>query len=139
MIRVESITIQEFRGVRNLTLNLGGRNFAVCGPNGTGKSGLVDAIEFALTGNISRLSGRGTGELSLLRHAPHVDSRDNPDKACVTLKVTIPALNITATIERTVKYSDTPTITPARADVSRVFELMARHPEFVLSRREIIN
>lgn len=43
MIQVESLTIAEFRGIRSLSLNLQRRNFAVCGSNGTGKSGVVDA------------------------------------------------------------------------------------------------
>ena len=90
MILVESISMKDFRGVRDLTLNFGSENFAVCGPNGTGKSGIVDAIEFALTGNISRLSGKGTGLVSVKDHAPHVDSRNRPDKACVTLTIAIP-------------------------------------------------
>ena len=81
MIQVEQITIKEFRGIRDLTLDLSGDNYSVCGPNGTGKSGIVDALEFALTGNISRLEGEGTGEVSIKKHAPHVDSRDHPDKA----------------------------------------------------------
>ena len=38
MIRVESITIKEFRGIRDLTLDLKGKSFAVCGPNGTGRT-----------------------------------------------------------------------------------------------------
>ena len=45
--------IEEFRGIRKLPLNLGERNFCICGLNGSGKSGIVDAIEFALTGDIS--------------------------------------------------------------------------------------
>ncbi len=65
MIRIQTIRIQEFRGIRDLTLNLNGQSFAACGPNGTGKSGIIDAIEFALTGNISRLSGNGTDTLFL--------------------------------------------------------------------------
>ena len=48
MIRIEKISVHEFRGIRDLTLDLKGQNFAACGPNGTGKSGIVDAIEFAL-------------------------------------------------------------------------------------------
>ena len=44
MIRVDSITIKEFRGIRDLTLEFKGKNFAICGPNGTGKSGVVDAL-----------------------------------------------------------------------------------------------
>jgi len=62
MIRVESIVIKEFRGIRNLSLDLKGKSFAICGPNGTGKSGVVDALEFVLTGNVSRLSGEGSGD-----------------------------------------------------------------------------
>jgi predicted ATP-dependent endonuclease of OLD family len=76
MIRIEKIDIHKFRGIRDLTLDLKGQNFAACGPNGTGKSGIVDAIEFALTGGISRLSGSGTGGLSVKLHGPHVDSRN---------------------------------------------------------------
>ena len=78
MIRIEKIQIHELRGIRELKLDLRGQNFAACGPNGTGKSGIVDALEFALTGNISRLSGSGTGGLLVKVHGPHVDSRDKP-------------------------------------------------------------
>ena len=75
MIRVESLEISEFRGIRKLTLNFNGKNFAICGPNGTGKSGVVDAVEFVFTGNVSRLSGEGRGDVSLKEHGPHVDTR----------------------------------------------------------------
>lgn len=139
MIRIDTINIQEFRGIRDLTLTLNGQNFAVCGPNGTGKSGIVDAIEFALTGNISRLVGTGTGGLSVKAHGPHVDCRNNPETACVTLYVSIPALgNKKAQIRRTVKAVTTPEITPADRDVIAALESVNLHPEFVLSRRELI-
>lgn len=138
MIRAKTLTIQEFRGIRDLTLDLGGANFAVCGPNGTGKSGVVDALDFALTGNISRLAGSGTGGLSVKEHGPHVDSRNKPDRASVTLTVHIPSLKKDATIIRTVKDYKTPTITPNNAEVQAVFARVAQHPEFALSRREII-
>ncbi|MDA2922461.1 AAA family ATPase [Patescibacteria group bacterium AH-259-L07] len=139
MILVEKITIEEFRGVRKLTLNFKGKNFAVYGPNGTGKSGIVDALEFALTGNISRLSGKGTGGITLKDHAPHVDSRDNPEKARVTLTLRIPSLkNKQVTIERNVKDTLTPKITPNTSGVLKVLKQLEDHPEFVLSRRELI-
>jgi DNA repair exonuclease SbcCD ATPase subunit len=139
MIRIEKITIKEFRGIRELTLDLKGQNFAACGPNGTGKSGIVDAIEFALTGNISRLAGAGTGGLSVKAHGPHVDSRNKPEVASVTLDVSIPALgNKKARIYRSVKMAATPTITPDDEDVISAFETVNLHPEFVLSRRELI-
>src|SRR5712691_4338392 len=113
MIRIESLTIKEFRGIRDLTLEFNGKNFAVCGPNGTGKSGVVDALEFALTGNVSRLSGEGRGDISLKQHAPHVDRRNDPDKARVTVKVTIPSLAKTVTIERSPKPPAVARVTPS--------------------------
>ena len=49
MIKIEKIEITEFRGIRHLVLDLKKQSFGISGPNGTGKSGIVDAIEFALT------------------------------------------------------------------------------------------
>jgi len=139
MIRINRIHIKEFRGIRDLTLELKGQNFAACGPNGTGKSGIVDAIEFALTGNISRLAGVGTGGLSVKAHGPHVDSRNKPEAASVTLDVTVPSLgNKKASIHRTVKSATTPEVKPEDKDIIAAFESVNLHPEFVLSRRELI-
>ncbi len=139
MIFVEEISIEEFRGIRQLTLNFKGKNFAVCGPNGTGKSGVVDALEFGLTGNISRLSGGGTGAISLKKHAPHVDSRDYPEKAKIKLVLRIPSLkNVRVTLERNVRDANAPTISPNTPEVLNVLKQLENHPEFVLSRRELI-
>ena len=138
MIRVESITIKEFRGIRDLTLDLNGTNFAICGPNGTGKSGVVDALEFVLTGNISRLSGEGRGDISLKLHGPHVDKRNDPNKARVTVRVTIPSLKKTVTIERNLKTPKTALIMPSDPAVLEILEHVKAHPEIVLSRRELI-
>lgn len=139
MIRVEKITIQEFRGIRDLTINFKAKNFAICGPNGTGKSGVVDALEFALTGNISRLSGKGTKEISIKDHAPHVDSRDRPDKAKVILTVFLPSLNKSVTIERSVHQPLAPTLSNNSPKVVEALKQVADHPEFALSRRELIH
>src|SRR5436853_1898946 len=98
MIKVESLTIKEFRGIRDLSLDFKGKNFGICGPNGTGKSGIVDALEFALTGNVSRLSGEGRGEVSLREHGPHVDKRNDPESARVSVTVAIPKLKKVVTI-----------------------------------------
>lgn len=138
MIVVKSISIKEFRGIRDLTLNLDSKNFAVCGPNGTGKSGIVDALEFALTGTISRLTGAGTGGLSVKEHGPHVDKRNRPKDASVTVTVHIPSLNKHATITRSVHDAKKPTISPEDEEIRQVLASVALHPEFVLSRRELI-
>ncbi|OYW05085.1 MAG: hypothetical protein B7X11_02235, partial [Acidobacteria bacterium 37-65-4] len=138
MIRVESIKIEEFRGIRDLTLDLKGKNFAICGPNGSGKSGVVDALEFALTGNVSRLTGEGKGDISLKQHGPHVDRRNEPGKAYVTVTVSIPSLKKTVKIQRTLKTPATAVVTPNDPDVLKALQQVKIHPEIVLSRRELI-
>jgi recombinational DNA repair ATPase RecF len=138
MIRIISILIEEFRGIKKLKLVFNGSNFAVCGRNGTGKSGVVDAIEFALSGNISRLSGEGSDRLSVKKHAPHVDARDNPELAKVTLEVYIPSMKKTVTIVRTVADPANPIVTPSDDHILAVLAAIEDHPELVLTRREII-
>ena len=137
MIRIKSIHIEEFRGIRLLDLNLEADNFGICGSNGTGKSGVVDAIEFCLTGNITRLSGQGAGELSVKGHAPHVDQRNHPDKAQVTITATIPSLGKEVTIKRSVKTPRVVSITPSGGPEEAIVRELQSHPEFALSRREI--
>ena len=137
MIRIKTIRIEEFRGIRDLVLDLAGENFGICGPNGTGKSGVVDAIEFCLTGNVTRLSGQGQGELSVKGHAPHVDHRANPNKAKVTITATAPSLGKDVVITRSVKNPRAATIKPADPKIQIIIEELQSHPEFALSRREI--
>lgn len=137
MIKIDTIKIEEFRGIRDLTLDLQGKNFGICGPNGTGKSGVVDAIEFVLRGDITRLSGEGSGELSVGKHGPHVDAGEKSDKAVVTLKGTLTRIDKDVTITRSVKRQNKPTIEPNEPDIIAEVEELTRHPEFALSRREI--
>jgi len=56
--RIEGIEIESFRGIRRLSLPVEGRNLIVVGENGSGKSSIVDAIEFFFTGGIQHLEGR---------------------------------------------------------------------------------
>jgi len=138
MIRIDKIEISEFRGIRHLSLDLNKKSFGIAGPNGTGKSGIVDAIEFALTGNITRLSGVGTAEISVKAHAPHVDFSKKPEMAVVRLTVQAPNLGKPLIIERSVKTANVPTLSPDNAQTRTLLALLEAHPEFALSRREII-
>lgn len=138
MIHVKTIHIEEFRGVRELDLDLDTKNFGICGPNGSGKSCVVDAVEFCLTGDVTRLSGQGSAGLSVKTHAPHVDQHDHPEKANVTITAEIPSLGKAVKIHRSVKNPQKVKISPADADVKGVVEELQTHPEFALSRREIV-
>ena len=138
MIQVEALSILELRGIRELQLTPQRKSFVISGPNGSGKSGVVDAIQFGLTGEISRLSGKGTGGLSVQKHGPHVDRRDDPATAEVSLTLHFPELGKTAVLTRNVKTAKTFTLQPEGADVRALIEEAAQHPELTLSRREII-
>ena len=72
-MKILELKIKNVRGIKSLQLKPNGKNFVVWGPNGSGKSAVVDAIDFLLTGRISRLMGKGTGKISLRRHGPHID------------------------------------------------------------------
>jgi len=138
VIQIESVQIQEFRGIRDLTLTMNRGSFVISGPNGSGKSGVVDAIQFALTGEIGRLKGAGTGDLTIADHGPHVDKRNDPDASWVRLNVYLPQLKKSASITRTIKKPKQPQITPDDAAVKAEFAKAAEHPETTLARREII-
>ena len=138
MIKLRSIHIEEFRGIKELHIPFGEGNFAIGGPNGSGKSGIIDAIEFALTGKISRLQGAGTKEVSVLRHGPHVDQSRSPEKASVRLDVFIPKLKKTATITRTVKSPQHPIVHPRHDDIISIINECQDHSEIVLSRRDLL-
>lgn len=138
MIQVETISIEEFRGIRCLELNPNNKSFVVWGPNGSGKSGVVDAIDFALTGNITRLSGTGTGNVSVQQHGPHVLMRDNPEISKVSLTVRDPVSKQAGVLTRCVKTPRTFTLTPNTPQLRAAVDQAREHPELTLSRREII-
>jgi recombinational DNA repair ATPase RecF len=138
VIQIEAVTIREIRGIRDLTIEPEGKNFVISGPNGSGKSGVVDAIQFALTGEMSRLSGKGTGGLSVARHGPHVDRRDDPASAEVSLRLRLPDKNKSIVLTRNIKTAKKFRLEPNDAEIRAVIEEVASHPELSLSRREII-
>ena len=138
MIQIESVRIRDLRGIRELEVQPGRENFVVSGPNGSGKSGVVDAIEFALTGEMSRLSGKGTGGLSVSRHGPHVDRRDDPASAEVSLQFYVPELDRSAVLTRNVKNAKKFSLEPDEFEIRAIVEELTGHPELTLTRRELI-
>ena len=72
-MKILELEINKIRGIKTLTLIPNGNTFVVWGPNGTGKSGVIDSIDFLLTGQVTRLIGAGTKDLTLKKHGPHID------------------------------------------------------------------
>lgn len=131
-----SIEINCMRGIKNLKLNFGGKTAVIYGDNGTGKSGVIDAIDFLIKGDITRLSGVGSKSLTLGKHGKYVteDISDAWVKAIVKLP------NHTEEIEIK-RYLKNPNVlvcdSKYKADfeeISRLSELQAHY----LSRREIL-
>ena len=49
-LKLQTISIQNFKGIRDITLNLNGQSAAISGRNGCGKSSIVDAFTWCLFG-----------------------------------------------------------------------------------------
>ncbi|MHA1285717.1 MAG: AAA family ATPase, partial [Promethearchaeota archaeon] len=67
---IKKINIQKFRGFVDSEIILNGKNLIIKGDNGTGKSTIVDALEYFFTNNIKHLT---KGEkLSVRKYASHI-------------------------------------------------------------------
>lgn len=75
-MRLDSLSVDNVRGIKDIQMDIGQNNFAIVGPNGSGKSAVVDALDFLFTGNISRLQGEATGNIHLRTHGPHIECDD---------------------------------------------------------------
>lgn len=137
-MKLDSIEIKDVRGIRDLTLDLRQRSFVISGPNGSGKSGVVDAIEFCLTGEISRLSGKGTAGVTVHRHGPHIEHRADGAEAEVTMHIRLLELGRSAVITRTMRRPRELRVEPEDPEIVAAVDELSRHPELVLSRREVI-
>lgn len=136
-MRILELEIHNIRGICELYFYPNGENFVVWGPNGSGKSAVVDAIDFLLTGRISRLIGKGTGDIKLHEHGPHIDHK--PEEALVRAVISIP--NVTQPVEikrclsnpNDLECSDEKVVQHLGPIIS-----LARRGQHILTRREIL-
>lgn len=136
-MKLVSLEIHNIRGIRDLKLEVNERNAVVWGPNGSGKSAVVDAVDFLLTGRIRRLTGKGTGALSLSKHGPHIDCP--PEDCYVKAIVRLPGATTPIELFRSLA---SPTklecLDPKAPQLQSVLTLAARG-QHILTRREILN
>lgn len=82
-VTIQEVRIARFRGFRELVVvRLDGRGLVLLGDNGSGKSSLVEAIQYGLTGDVPSLSQRGQ-RVSLKRHGRHVKAAGEPQVVVV--------------------------------------------------------
>ncbi len=132
------LEIENVRGIPHLLLEPNGGNVAIWGPNGSGKSAVIDAVDFLLTGSISRLTGKGAGELSLTKHGPHVGNK--PEEAIVSATLRLPTIDEPVQIKRCMANAGNLEITCCEKDKLRAEWLLsvATKGQLVLARREIL-
>lgn len=135
-MKLLELEIRNVRGIRELTLKPNGENFLVWGPNGTGKSAVIDAIDFLLTGKVTRLTGQGTAGLTLALHGPHLGTQ--PKDAFVRAIVTLPGKTEPVEVKRCM--ANPSKLLADKTALSRlqpILELAARG-QHILTRREIL-
>lgn len=134
-MRILELEIQNLRGIRSLRLSPQGSNFVVWGPNGAGKSAVIDAIDFLLTGSMTRLSGPGTRAITLRRHGAHIDA--DPSEAFVRAVVRMPNESQPITLLRML---DSPGNVQVEGKAERIGQVLslAEKGQHVLTRREIL-
>ena len=135
-MKIQEIEIVAFRGIKNLKLTPQGENLVIWGPNGTGKSGVVHAVDFLLTGTISHLEGKGTKGMSLKKHAPHIDKK--PEDAYVKAIIALPDIAEPVQILRRVSNPDILETEVENCEALNLALDIARRGQHVLARRQIL-
>ena len=134
-MKIIALEINCIRGIKNLKLSFNQENAVVYGDNGTGKSGVIDAIDFLLRGEISRITGSGTGNLNIQEHGKHVKSEKK--EAWVSALVKLPDIKDPIEIKRTLLNPNKLECPEEHKNKFDEIEKIAKLQAHFLSRREI--
>ena len=136
-MKILNLKVRNIRGIKYINIEPEGQNVAVFGPNGTGKSAIVDAIDFLLTGRISRLTGEGAKHLALKEHGCHVDFREDLKNTVVIARVEVDGKEVV--IERSVRKPSSLKVEPKKhKDLIESYLKIAKLGQHILSRRELL-
>lgn len=135
-MRILKIEINKLRGIHNLLLEPQGKNLVIFGPNGTGKSGVIDAVDFLLTGKIARLLGQGTKSLSLKTHGAHIDA--DAKESYVKATVQIDEIEGDVTLTRSMKSPNSLKIEGCSEEELKPILDVALRGQHILSRKELL-
>lgn len=135
-MRLLELEISNVRGMKDVVLRPSGKNLVIWGPNGSGKSAVVDALDFLLTGKISRLIGEGTAGITLKAHGPHVDHK--PEEAFVRALISIPGIESPFKVGRCMATPSKLEYPPEARDALLPILDLAEKGQHVLSRRQIL-
>lgn len=134
-MRLIELEVDDMRGLRHFSIRPQGKNLVIWGPNGAGKSAVVDAIDFLLTGKVSRLIGKGTAGITLAKHGPHVDS--TAAKAKVRALIEIQSGEVIE-LSRDMSQPDKLVVDADKLELIAPMLAVAKRGQHVLTRREIL-
>jgi len=136
-MKLLSLEVKNIRGIKYIKIKPDGKNIVIFGPNGTGKSAIVDAVDFLMTGKISRLKGEGTKILGLKEHGCHVDLRDDLKNTVVISKCEVDGKEVV--MERSINKPTSLKVVPKEhKDFVESYLKIAALGQHILSRREIL-
>ena len=138
-MRIHNLEISNIRGIRHFQRDFQGKNAVILGTNGTGKSSILDAIDFLLSGDISRLHGEGTGGITLKRHGGHVDLIEQLDQCYVKATVELQNHPGRISIERSIIDPDRLTCSENARPVLEQIRRHATQGQHMLQRRQMLN
>ncbi|MDV4343296.1 AAA family ATPase [Methanoculleus sp. YWC-01] len=133
-MKLIALTIDNIRGIPHIEIKPNEENFIIFGPNGTGKSGIIDALDFLLTGNISRFKGEGSGEINLAKHGTHIEHE--PSEAIVKATFKLGDDSRKVSLARTMSKSSI--VEGNKPAVQPLIELASKG-QHVLTRKELLN
>jgi len=135
-MKLLELEIDKVRGIQHLLVTPKGGNFVIWGPNGSGKSAVVDAIDFLLTGRIQRLTGTGTGDISLNKHGPHIDHK--PEETMVRAVVQLRGSGKPIELKRSMGEPRKLVCSTGEDEELKRIVGLAEQGVHILSRREIL-
>ncbi|CAD6492451.1 MAG: DNA replication and repair protein RecF [Candidatus Argoarchaeum ethanivorans] len=135
-LKLIELEIENVRGITHIQLSPNSKNFVIWGPNGSGKSAIVDAIDFLLTGRISRLMGEGTRSITLNECGPHIDHE--PKEAVVRAVIKVPGITEPIEIKRSMDQPNKLEYENKMKSHLEPITSLAHRGEHVLTRRDIL-
>lgn len=136
-MKILGLEVRNIRGIKHIKIKPKGKNIVIFGPNGTGKSAIVDSVDFLFTGKISRLIGEGTKSLGLKEHGCHVDSRDDLTNTVVVAHVEVDGKEVV--LERSINKPSSLKVRPKQyKELVESYLRIAALGQHILSRREIL-
>lgn len=128
-VSIKKIQIRNLRGIREISIDLGGENLLILGENGTGKSSIVDAVELFFTKDIEKFAGRA--DIQKLDVIPFIGSDFERN-----IELT---LSIDSSAQDSIKlnYSRSPVYTAFPATYTDFFSLATQRP-FILHRYQLM-